>query len=221
MSDDFDFEPIRGLPENLPKGEHILWQGSPRWQSLATEAFHTRRLALYFALLVVWRIAIGVSGQETLETVLFATGRLAVLAVTATGLLTLLAWASSRATVYTLTNRRVVLRHGIAVPMTLNIPFTVLEAGAVKTARDGTGDLALKLQRSARIGYIINWPHVRRWHFAQPQPALRSIAGVQEVAALLTTALAQTGDVQLTTQGINETASSGDRGLQPQTQVAA
>jgi hypothetical protein len=27
--DDFQTEPVRGLPENLPEGEHILWQGHP------------------------------------------------------------------------------------------------------------------------------------------------------------------------------------------------
>ena len=28
--DDFDFEPVRGLPQVLPKGERMLWQGAPR-----------------------------------------------------------------------------------------------------------------------------------------------------------------------------------------------
>ena len=30
--DDFDFEPVRGLPQVLPEGERLLWQGAPRWQ---------------------------------------------------------------------------------------------------------------------------------------------------------------------------------------------
>lgn len=221
MSDDFDFEPIRGLPEKLPPGEQILWQGSPRWQSLAADAYHCKRLALYFALLLLWRLSHGLVGDETVLGAVLATVSLAALAAAAIGLLALLAWASARATVYTLTNRRVVLRHGIAVPMTLNIPFTVLEAGAVKTARDGTGDLALKLQSRVRIGYLINWPHVRRWHFAQPQPALRSIASVHEVASLLATALAQTADIQVTVPGTRESGSAAVPGLQPNTQVAA
>ncbi len=221
MSDDFDFEPVRGLPENLPAGEHILWQGAPRWQSLAIDAYHCKRLALYFAVLLVWRLSHGLVGDETVASVLLATGGLAALAAGAVGLLALLAWASARATVYTLTNRRVVLRHGIAVPMTVNIPFTVLEAGAVKHARDGTGDLALKLQRKVRIGYLLNWPHVRRWHFAQPQPALRSIPAPNKVAGLLATALAQTADIQVTAPGSLVSGSAPEPGLQPTTQVAA
>ena len=34
-----EFEPVHGLPEKLPAGEKILWQGSPDWKTLANEAF--------------------------------------------------------------------------------------------------------------------------------------------------------------------------------------
>jgi hypothetical protein len=27
--DDFAFEPVKGLPELPPEGEHLLWQGRP------------------------------------------------------------------------------------------------------------------------------------------------------------------------------------------------
>lgn len=33
--DDFAVEPIPGLPELPPEGEHILWQGAPCWHALA------------------------------------------------------------------------------------------------------------------------------------------------------------------------------------------
>ena len=49
--DDFDFEPVRGLPQLLPKGERMLWQGAPRWQDLAVHAFHARKVIWYFAAL--------------------------------------------------------------------------------------------------------------------------------------------------------------------------
>ena len=47
-----EFEAAPGLPEALPAGERILWQGSPDWKLLAAEAFHVRRLSLYFALMI-------------------------------------------------------------------------------------------------------------------------------------------------------------------------
>jgi len=63
--DDFDFDPVRGLPEVLPAGERMLWQGSPRWQDMALHAFHVRKVAVYFAVItlsvVVLRLAEGSS----------------------------------------------------------------------------------------------------------------------------------------------------------------
>ena len=50
---DFDFEPVRGLPQHLPKGERMLWQGAPRWQDLAVHAFHARKVIWYFAGLTI------------------------------------------------------------------------------------------------------------------------------------------------------------------------
>ena len=60
--DDFNFEPIRGLPERLPEGEHILWQGSPAPARLAREALGLRWIAGYAALMAVWRV--GVSSAD-------------------------------------------------------------------------------------------------------------------------------------------------------------
>ena len=48
-----EFEAAPGLPEALPAGERILWQGSPDWRALGNEAFHLKRLAQYFVLMLV------------------------------------------------------------------------------------------------------------------------------------------------------------------------
>ena len=64
--DDHDFEPAHGLPELLPAGEKILWQGSPQWLPLAYRVFHIRKLVLYFAALVVLRMVVMlVNGEAT------------------------------------------------------------------------------------------------------------------------------------------------------------
>ena len=57
MIQEHDFEPERGLPEPLPPGETVLWQGSPDWLLLARRAFHVRKVAVYFGLLLAWRVA--------------------------------------------------------------------------------------------------------------------------------------------------------------------
>ena len=51
-----EWEAEPGLPEALPADEHILWQGRPDWAALAVHAFHVRKVALYFALMMVWQI---------------------------------------------------------------------------------------------------------------------------------------------------------------------
>ena len=47
-----ELEPQFGLPEPLPQGERILWQGSPDFAALARSAFHVRMLAVYFLVLL-------------------------------------------------------------------------------------------------------------------------------------------------------------------------
>ena len=49
--DDFNFEPVRGLPEALPEDEHILWQGRPDGLRLAKEAWGLNWVLAYFAAL--------------------------------------------------------------------------------------------------------------------------------------------------------------------------
>ena len=123
--DDFAFEPQRGLPAALPEGEKLLWQGSPEWSSLAVHAYHVRKVALYFALLVLWRVANGIGGGHGADSVALSCAWILGLGATAIGVLSLLAYLSARMAVFSITSERVLLRHGIAVPMTINVPFSL------------------------------------------------------------------------------------------------
>ncbi len=174
-----EIEPIRGLPGRLPEGEAILWQGAPEWHSLARRAFSTRLVAVYFALLALW--ALTGSGHARVVGLEMTVG----LGVVAVGLLHLLAWASARSTVYTLTNRRVVLRVGIAVPKCINLPLVLIESVDLASHGDGTGDVALSLSGAAKLGIVALWPHARPWMILRPQPMLRGIADAEGVAALV------------------------------------
>ena len=59
--DDFQVEPVRGLPEAPPEGEKILWQGAPATWALAKEALAIHWVAGYFVLLATWRAAANLS----------------------------------------------------------------------------------------------------------------------------------------------------------------
>jgi hypothetical protein len=187
--DDFAFEPIRGLPALLPKGETLLWQGSPNWKALAVEAYHVRKVAVYFLILLAWRVLNGMhAGQSPTDV---ATGCLWLtgLGSVAIGLLALLAYWSARVTVYSITSHRILLRHGVAVQMTMNVPFDLLESAAVTRRALDTGDLAIAVRPDQRVGYFTTWPHVRPGYFARPQPSFRALPDAPQAGAVLQAAM--------------------------------
>ncbi|MEM8694708.1 MAG: photosynthetic complex putative assembly protein PuhB [Pseudomonadota bacterium] len=178
---EYDHEPIRGLPGYLPEGEEIIWQGAPDWLVLARTAFHTRLIGVYFMLL----IALGIASGSVTGAV--ATGIAGLLAI---GLLMLFAWLVARTTVYTLTNRRVVLRIGVALNKCINLPLTLIGAADLSERGGGHGDIALALTGAHRLGYAMLWPHARPWKFSDPQPMLRALPDAARVASLLAQASA-------------------------------
>lgn len=190
MSDDHEFEPVWGLPERLPGNERMLWQGSPSWRALAVDVFHLRAVALYFALLLAWRGASAAyDGAGALDTAV-AVLTLLPLALLGLGLLAALAWLSARTSVYTVTDRRVVLRIGIVLAVSFNLPYARLQSAALRPLAGGHGDIALTLAAPDRIAYLQLWPHARPWRIARPEPTLRSVPEAERVAALLADALA-------------------------------
>lgn len=189
MSDDFDFEPIPGLPSLPPQGERILWQGQPDWWALAIKAFHIRKVGIYFAVLVAWR---GVAAYAEGLTMAMASRHMlwiALLGAICMAVLALLAYAYARSTIYTVTTRRIVIRSGVALPVTINLPFSQIEAAAVKVRADGIGDIPVRLTKGNRIAALALWPNWRPWRFTRPEPMLRCIRNASSVASLLASAL--------------------------------
>ena len=183
----FDAPP--GLPAPLPAGEHILWQGRPCGFGLAFQAMHLRLVGLWFTGLALWAaLPPALNGQWT-EAATLALPTLAI-GTGAVLLLALLGWLSARTTTYTITNRRVVMRLGIALPMTLNLPFALVDSAACRLYADGSADLPLRLHAGNRVAYLHLWPHARPWHVNRPEPMLRSIAQGSDVSRILAGALA-------------------------------
>ncbi|MEY3721518.1 MAG: hypothetical protein RL618_2037 [Pseudomonadota bacterium] len=188
-----EFEAAPGLPEALPAGERILWQGSPDWKMLAAEAFHVRRLSLYFALMIALQAVMSWDSDLSLGANLSPLMLSATLAATALGLLTFTAWLSASTTMYTLTNKRVVMRIGIVLTLSFNLPLRWIQGAQIRPCGDaaGHGDIALDLKGDDRIAYLHLWPHARAWHVKKPQPTLRCLANAEQVGAQLHTAWQQ------------------------------
>ncbi len=181
--DDFAFDPLPGLPERPPQGELILWQGRPDAWALARDAYKIRWIAVYFAIVVLWRAASGFAdGGLALA---FAMGLpYVMLAALGLGIVYGLAWAQARATTYTLTTARVVLRIGAALPVSFNLPFVQIGAANLDLRRDGTGTIAFDTLGETRISVLVAWPHLRPGFWAKTQPALRSIPDAARIARL-------------------------------------
>lgn len=185
---EYEFEPQFGLPERLPSDERILWQGSPDVATLAKSAFHLRKLVAYFSVLLVARVYPEVeAGAGPLE-ILLALKLLGPL--TLTGLLTVwfLAWLTASTTVYTLTNQRVVMRLGIVLTVTFNLPLSKIAAADLRMLSGGHGDITLALQGEDRIAWIHLWPSVRPWRITKPEPTLRAVSNAQSLAGELSAA---------------------------------
>jgi hypothetical protein len=207
-----DYEPVRGLPERLPAGETILWQGAPDWRVFARRSLHLPVFAAYFALLIGARMtAVGLAGAD-LGTTLADAAIFLVPSLAALGLGLCFAWLVGRTTIYTITNRRLVMRIGIALPVTSNLPFSVVEAAAVKAHADGSGDLSIALLPPNRIPYLFFWPHVRPWRLARPEPTLRGLVDVAAVAQVLGRALAAVAPGTVTEPAKSATMPAAGRG---------
>lgn len=184
-------EPIPGLPEELPPGERILWQGAPDWKALALHVFHIRAVAIYFAGLALWGAFSGMADAMPASSILSEALLQLPVACLAVGLLSLLAWLMARSTIYTITNERVVIRAGVAIPKAINIPFRVIGSAALKLRRSGNGDIPLQTTGSDRIAYLHMWPHARPWKLAKAEPMLRGIPDAAACAEILAAALAE------------------------------
>ena len=123
--DDFAVEPIEGLPELLPKGEVILWQGRPNWLRLTIESLNLWWVIGYFGLLAAWRF-LSVIDYMPFGTSISASIPFLFVAAFVGLLLCGVGYIQAKETLYTITNRRVVMRIGAALTLTLNLPLQKL-----------------------------------------------------------------------------------------------
>jgi len=177
-----------GLPAPLPKGESMLWQGAPSWKNVAFRVLHVRKLMIYFAILAV--ICLVRSIAVDTPQMWWSLYALLFLGSVAIAMLCAFAYFVARTTVYTITEKRVVLRVGVALSMSLNLPFTMVENADLRLFADGSGDIPLLLAGETRVGYITLWPHARPWKMKRVQPMLRSVPDAARVAQILARALA-------------------------------
>ncbi len=202
-----EIEPVPGLPQRLPPGERILWQGAPRMSALLRRAVLAPLPISYVTLLEAWFVGTaqrdGGGAMVVLRAGLLGVG-LAALCVVAAAAFCLL---TARSTMFTLTNRRLVVRSGVALSMTVNIPLSVIQSAGLWAAADGTGEVMLQLSQPHRVHYLALFPYARLWHVTRVQPLLRGIADASYVAGLLADALAASVDAPAARRPVRVAAS--------------
>ncbi|WP_322514004.1 photosynthetic complex putative assembly protein PuhB [Rhodopseudomonas palustris] len=200
---------FRELPSPLPEGERVLWQGKPTYKGLAIRSFHMRAVAIYFALLFVWKVwSNGANGQSIWE----ASASASIVLIPAIGglaLLAFLAYLFRRASCYTITSKRVLIQTGVALPITLNIPLGKIANADLNNHRDGSGDIPLRIIDTKRTSYVLLWPHIRPWRLREPEPMMLSVPEADKVAATLIEAV----KAQLDSSAVSlvQTATSGPK----------
>jgi hypothetical protein len=205
-----EFEALPGLPEPLPAGESVLWQGRPQAWAMARRALWLDRIGLYFAALLAWRLVAGQMDGEDATTTALALARMLMPMGLAGGLLAGLGWLMARSTLYTITSRRVVMRIGVVLGITFNLPLARIATARLRPQRDGTGDLALVLGDGDRIAYLHLWPHVRPWRLKDTEPMLRALPDAAAAAEQLTRAW-QAVQTQQGGKPVTATVTSPDR----------
>lgn len=217
-----DFSQFKELPAPLPVGERLIWQGKPSFKGLALRSFHIQEVAIYFGLLLLWRLSSnwlhGVSAAEAVTSALW----LILPAISGIAVLAGLAWLFRRAACYTITSKRILFQFGAALPMTMNIPLGKIANAALKTYRDGSGDIPLRLNDKGRASYLLLWPHVRPWRLRVTEPMLNSIPEAATVAAKLAEALTgQPGPSAISLVSLDEVSPSSSSIANSPTTVAA
>ncbi len=191
-----EYEPIPGLPEKLPRGEVILWQGRPNGRAIARRVMKTRWFTAYFVILAGWAMITGLYDGRGIGESLFSAGALLVLGTITVGLIELYAWGVEKTTLYTITNQRIVMRIGVALPFTMNLPFARIISADIRRLGSDIGDVAVRIHREERISWLMTWPHVRALRIFKAEPALRCIPKVEEAGQRLADALRKYNDAE-------------------------
>ena len=158
------------------------------------DALHLRGLALYSAVLVasvagaeIWR---GAAAAEVALDTARAAGAASIPILIGLAY----AWLAARAATYTITDRRVVMRLGVALPMTINLPFSQIASAALRPRSDGTGEIRLQLTGHGGLSWIMIWPHAR---VGRTAPTLRALKDADRAGQVLGRALAASVDAPI------------------------
>ncbi len=186
-----DSRPFSASPEGMGREERIVWQGAPDWRSLALRSLRMREVAAYFLLIMAWRFGTEIATGNGLEAAFSSAGWPFALGLPVLGFLALYARLVARSTLYTVTTERLVMRIGVALPMTVTVPLSLVQSMDLRLNPDRTGDITISVLPEQRLSYIVLWPHARPWRIGRPEASLRAVPDAQAISTAISRALAR------------------------------
>ncbi|WP_051244360.1 photosynthetic complex putative assembly protein PuhB [Thalassobaculum salexigens] len=186
-----DSRPVTDAPAAMAGDERIVWQGAPDWRRFALSVMKLRTIALYFAVIMAARFAADLVAGQGAGAGLISAAWTLCLAAPVLAFLALYARLVARSTRYTVTTRRIVLRIGVAMPMTVTVPVGLVDTIDLRRNADGSGDILIGVLPEQRLSYSVLWPHARPWCFSRPQAALRAVPDAEAVAETIGRMLAR------------------------------
>ncbi|MEM9383735.1 MAG: photosynthetic complex putative assembly protein PuhB [Pseudomonadota bacterium] len=184
------WEDQEGIPFELPQGERLLWQGRPIKDRLARELFHVRAIALVALACMAWKVISGLNQGLAVSDLLQSVSAILLGAVLLLGTLYGYAVLMARSTIFSITDKRVIIRDGVFVRKYWNVPFGQIRNVSYRSYASGpSGEICLEVESGGEMGYLMLWPYARPWRISSPQPLLRALEDGEAVARLLGQAL--------------------------------
>jgi hypothetical protein len=182
----------RFLPEGtelLARDETALWQGRPTTAGIARRFLHIRAITGYFVVLAAWNLMTAHADGFRAGDAMIASFWVAIPAVAAAAVIYALAFVFAATSHYMITDKRIIMQIGAALPIALTLPLSKIGSADMKLYADGSGDLTVAFNSDDRLAYLLLWPHARPWRFKKAEPMLRSVRDARGVAAVLAKAL--------------------------------
>ena len=170
---------------DLPPDETLLWSAQPKPSAFVRRVFHLRALTMYFALIVGFSSIGTLSSAAEMKVLLGSLVWQLSLGGMVLVILNVLGRFYAKSTIYALTNKRFVIRSGLALPSVIAIPLTKLQSAGIRTYSDDTGDIVLVPDKGLKVYWLLLWPSVRTFEWRHVQPLLRAIEKPEVVAGML------------------------------------
>ena len=168
----------------IPPEEKVLWSGRPEWKALAYHSFGLKYLVFYLIFAALYCLA-ELDGAIVFGLLLTKFLPYCFSGILAGLVLTGLAYFQALNTAYVVTEKRIVIRSGVALVFLLNAPFKKISSIDKQILKNSLGNFSFTTNSKRRIPFLSCWPSVKPWSFIEPKPAFKCIANADKIEEII------------------------------------